>query len=697
MGKNIVCGCCSKRTNSKNARRIANAYAIQYMINKYPRFHKSSRVCPKCYTEAYKKNKKIKLRASTSENVRDDRSSPTTSDTQIQVNEDLNVTQSNSSKSNELKDVTLNIRRTIKTHSHCIICKTTNNLKKITLKAQSHAFINSNIIIPSGSRCCSSHLCDGLLSEDAMKSLKVFSESTVIPVKELESLMQEVRKIALKKALDFDNPTCLSDNDYYQLTGISRNDFEIMANSIKNSIHLTSTRTHRTCLALLLVKLRTGLSHSVLSVLFKISRRVIGKCIHTVTKALMVNFVPLHLGLEHISREDFIKNHTRKVTNKLFTNCQDDVVILIVDGTYIYIEKSNNYSFQRRTFSMHKHRPLVKPMILVSTTGFILEVLGPYYADGKNNDASIFNSVLSSESSRLRKWLSSGDILIVDRGFRDSVELIEDIGLIPKMPHFLENKNQHTTIEANESRLITSVRWVVESINGLIKRWKALGHVIPNCQIPLIGDYVRIVCAICNAFRPPRVKKEYGDEIIAERMLRLVDQPNHLKSLVERENWMKQRVIWQKIDAQALNDFPKLTLEELRTLTIGIYQIKQAKSYTEEHFSDSGLYYLLVHKERNDIIRVQLQSRHRSSKIYNAWIQYNNCCSPPISSWYCQCKVGARVVGCCAHIAAVLWYLGYQRHVKEERPHTTSYDDFILDAATSNWSESDETENEESS
>jgi len=148
--------------------------------------------------------------------------------------------------------------------------------------------------------------------------------------------------------------------------------------------------------------------------------------------------------------------------------------------------------------------------------------LGPYYADGKNNDATILNSVLSSESSRLRNWLTSNDILVVDRGFRDSIELIEDLGLIAKMPHFLQNKHQHTTEEANESRLITSVRWIVEAVNGLIKRWKALGQVMPNSQIPLIGDFVRIVCAICNAFRPPRVKKNDEQEIVAERMLRLV-------------------------------------------------------------------------------------------------------------------------------------------------------------------------------
>ena len=134
-------------------------------------------------------------------------------------------------------------------------------------------------------------------------------------------------------------------------------------------------------------------------------------------------------------------------------------------------------------------------------------------------------------------------------------------------------------------------------------------------------------------------------------------------------------------------------MAELRNITIGVYQIKRAESYTEEHFNDSGLYELYVHKERHDVIRVQLQSRHSTSKIYNAWIQYNNYLSPPICGWYCQCKVGARVVGCCAHVAAVLWYLGYNSYIEREKSQTVTYSDYILDAATSQWSDDDDSEN----
>jgi len=56
--------------------------------------------------------------------------------------------------------------------------------------------------------------------------------------------------------------------------------------------------------------------------------------------------------------------------------------------------------------------------------------------------------------------------------------------------------------------------------------------------------------------------------IVAEKMLRLVEKSNQLKLLMETENWTKQRVIWQKMEAQTLKDFPKLTLNKLRNLTL---------------------------------------------------------------------------------------------------------------------------------
>jgi len=149
---------------------------------------------------------------------------------------------------------------------------------------------------------------------------------------------------------------------------------------------------------------------------------------------------------------------------------------------------------------------------------------------------------------------------------------------------------------------------VIEAVNGLIKRWKALA-------LKLVISCESFALFVIMLFDHLKLRRAMNRKIVAERMLRLVEKSNQLK-LLETENWTKQRVIWQKMEVQILKDFLKLTLNELRNLTLDIYQIKQAKSYTEEHLNDSKLYELLVHKERSDIIHVQ--SRHTSSKIYNA-------------------------------------------------------------------------------
>lgn len=48
--------------------------------------------------------------------------------------------------------------------------------------------------------------------------------------------------------------------------------------------------------------------------------------------------------------------------------------------TYIYLQKSGNFQFQRRAYSLHKGRPFVKPIVVVTTTGYFIAILGPYMA-----------------------------------------------------------------------------------------------------------------------------------------------------------------------------------------------------------------------------------------------------------------------------------------------------------------------------
>lgn len=120
--------------------------------------------------------------------------------------------------------------------------------------------------------------------------------------------------------------------------------------------------------------------------------------------------------------------------------------------------------------------------------------------------------------------------------------------------------------------------------------------------------------------------------------------------------------------------FP-LSEEDVRQLTFGTYQIRQANSYIREHVDETGQYAIDVSQMESDLIHCRLQSRHSSSTLYNLWIKFTDCA---VTSWYCQCKSGARTLGCCSHICSVIWYLGCYRHncnVIETRGYETSVDD----------------------
>ena len=670
----IQCDSCKKWLKSKSDYRVTSNKKILSVLRRHKNsdLQNDAKVCATCRRYASRKleTKNSCTSANVIDNVKPSASTPTNS-------------------AEEKPKVVLSLPRCHNSNRRCVICNQEKNLVTVPRSARRQSFIETGIYITTGKRCCKNHLSGKSFTDTALGSLNPISNNTCLSEKDIEILLQDIRKVARKKGLDFDTPGQLSVSDYYTLMGLTMENFDEIFELVKSSIHSSKYRSNRTCLAVLLVKLRTGLSNGVLSVLFNLKKRLISFAVHSARQALINNFVPLHLGMQHISRTKIIEEHTRPLATTLFvSNNNNDTVVLVADGTYIYIQKSSNYSFQRRCYSVHKGRPLVKPMMFVTTTGYILDVFGPYFADSTNNDANIFTHLLKKDIRNIREWLKSNDVIIIDRGFRDCLELLEEMDLVPKMPAFLNKQAQFSTEEANKTRLVTKIRWVVEAVNGQLKNWRALNNVIPNVQIPYIGDYVKIVCAILNAFHPARIKNLEDDNIIAQRMLDLVKMANCLQRTVEENGWARKRAIWTLVSESELLDFPRFTWDELRSLTIGIYQLKQSRSYTHEYLNQRGLYSLYVHREDPSVIRLQLRSRHTSSKVYNLWIKTGAGRSPNID-WYCQCKVGARVVGCCAHVASVLWYLGYWRHNQTQtKTPSLAYADTIQDAATG-WSSDD--------
>eukprot|EP00732_Lithocolla_globosa_P004009 Lithocolla_globosa_v1_NODE_3469_length_1661_cov_21.691158.p1 type:complete len:267 gc:universal NODE_3469_length_1661_cov_21.691158:230-1030(+) len=239
------------------------------------------------------------------------------------------------------------------------------------------------------------------------------------------------------------------------------------------------------------------------------------------------------------------------------------------------------------------------------------------------------------------------------------------------MPSLLpKGQSQHSVEEGNLSRLVTKTRWVVEAYHARFKKWKFFDGRISNYHIPFLGQYMRIVSAALNRFRGPLFTSvdRVGDIQRAHQMLTLAKNPkqNEVASFVERGKYSsRSKSVWCCISGKdALPDFPKITEEELQqTITFGCYQLRQCRPYTEEHLNGDGDYELEYAPERDgDLIRVRVRSRHKNATKYFLWLRY----SPEgVKGWYCQCKAGKRTVGCCAHVASVIWYLGHARHNPE--------------------------------
>jgi hypothetical protein len=74
----------------------------------------------------------------------------------------------------------------------------------------------------------------------------------------------------------------------------------------------------------------------------------------------------------------------------------------------------------------------------------------------KKRLSSILTHIIKNNIDDIKHWVNENDMFIVDRGFRDALPLIEEIGLKGEMPKFLKKgEKQMLTEDANLSRLVT--------------------------------------------------------------------------------------------------------------------------------------------------------------------------------------------------------------------------------------------------
>ncbi|CAF3180128.1 unnamed protein product [Rotaria sp. Silwood2] len=234
--------------------------------------------------------------------------------------------------------------------------------------------------------------------------------------------------------------------------------------------------------------------------------------------------------------------------------------------------------------------------------------------------------------------------VLVDRGFRDSVGLMRALGLDVCMHDFLNGRHRFEALEANRSRFISKIRWVVESAHARIKHFKWLNQTIQNSTIPQVRDYLRIACALVNAYRSSAISSFMNDDIIVTKMLENLHEPNLLRVRINDEI-----LRWVDGDASQLVNFPVLSIDQIRTITVGVFQLKQARSYCEEHCSTTHLdnradFPLQICVNDPQLIRIRFKSRHSNTKTYYTYISFS---TQDILNSCCDCPGGDRKVGVC--------------------------------------------------
>ena len=79
-------------------------------------------------------------------------------------------------------------------------------------------------------------------------------------------------------------------------------------------------------------------------------------------------------------------------------------------------------------------------MLIVASDGYIIDVIGPYICDGANNDASITKDIMGKNLQDLDNFFEENDIIVMNKGFRDTIDYLKEKGINAKMPAFLKGK-----------------------------------------------------------------------------------------------------------------------------------------------------------------------------------------------------------------------------------------------------------------
>ncbi len=553
-----------------------------------------------------------------------------------------------------------------------------NNVIIIENERRISCSVSKGIVIEKGCCVCIEHFTKLVTLDFESTDLTKIADSFWLTPNEnthfIRSLLDSAKK-KLRKPFQFSEMT---DTELKQLTSLNRSEFEQFKSSLDFSRTQESNRINDpdVTLGLYLLKMRSGLSDYFISALFKMTRQTVDYHIKNARKIIFEQHTINYLGFQSVD-SDHILAHTTDTAKTLFGA---NNLIVAMDGTYVYCQKSSNFKFQRSSFSMDKHRNLVKMFLIVTTDGYVVDAIGPHNANA--SDSTLLENLLTSNSSFTNLFLPNNSVFVVDRGFRNVIPKCQELGYDVKMPHFMPSGAKQLTCEqANESRLVTKVRWIVEDVNGQIKQtFQHFNKTLQNVLLDNVEADFKNCLGILNHFHKCK-SSDFNNPAITHRIMTSKNKENLLAN-VDISKLVRNRSFFdKKIDDPSIDTnygFPRLDLSEIELFCCGTYQIKMARSYYGEHINADGRYHFAISKSNVDfeipginapidelvLFKCRMNSRHSGGVKYNQFILVDKRKEgiQSFSEYYCSCKTGLRTIGCCAHVACFIWYFCWARY-----------------------------------
>ena len=110
-----------------------------------------------------------------------------------------------------------------------------------------------------------------------------------------------------------------------------------------------------------------------------------------------------------------------------------------------------------------------------------------------------------------------------------------------------------------------------------------------------------------------------------------------------------------------------MTERDLKIIFTGSHQLSQAVSYLAKIMNEDGKLKIQYVKDQSNVLKLKVPSRHISRTAYRGFLRYrpNSIGVSGLTHHTCECPNGKWTVGCCSHIAAIVYYLSHARYVSK--------------------------------